>query len=189
MPNTDFEPNEDRVNEVTNGDCINELDNELEELLDSFQKLSKEDGTNMDAPKGKKKLKHKKKKLNIGYEFPPLEKDEVQSGPYFKRNWIRNLIASDCPLFLGLQETKVDYVDHLLVHSLGPRHNIDFVFSSSIGASGGLLTMWDSSVFSTESHIINPNYLCAVGSWNGVARNVALVNVYGPQSSAEKALL
>nr|GEU45733.1 hypothetical protein [Tanacetum cinerariifolium] len=36
MPNTDFEPNRDHVNEVANGDCINELDNELEELLDSF---------------------------------------------------------------------------------------------------------------------------------------------------------
>nr|GEX85815.1 hypothetical protein [Tanacetum cinerariifolium] len=43
MPNSDIEPNGVRVNEVANGDCINELDNGLEELLASFQKLSGED--------------------------------------------------------------------------------------------------------------------------------------------------
>nr|GEV36180.1 cysteine-rich receptor-like protein kinase [Tanacetum cinerariifolium] len=163
MPNSNIKPNRVHVNQVANGDCINEHDNELEELLASFQKILGEDG--------KKKLTHKKKKLLVGGKacsFSQLS-GNLDEGGLDDSNELMNF---------GLQKAKVDYVNHLIVHSLWPRYNIYYVFSSSIGASGGLLTMWDSSVFSMESHISNLNYLCVVGSWNRVAQKVALLNVY-----------
>ncbi|GKF60457.1 RNA-directed DNA polymerase, eukaryota [Tanacetum coccineum] len=81
-----------------------------------------------------------------------------------KRNWVRDLVVSECSLFFGIQETKLDSVDPLIVRSLWSRQNVDFIYSSSVGASGGLLTMWDPGAFFMESHVVDTNYLCAFGS-------------------------
>ncbi|GJW78982.1 nucleotide-binding alpha-beta plait domain-containing protein [Tanacetum coccineum] len=167
MPNTDFEPNGDRVNELANGDCVNELDNELDELLASFKKLSEKDGTNLDTLKGKKKLKHKKKKLLVGGNA-----------------------CSSSQLSRNLDEGGLDDSNELMNFRRNNGYEFPLLEKGEFyWCIWGLLTMWDSLVFSMKSHIINPNYLCAVGSWNGVSQKVALLNVYGPQSSAEKALL
>ncbi|GJT86658.1 RNA-directed DNA polymerase, eukaryota, partial [Tanacetum coccineum] len=84
-----------------------------------------------------------------------------------KKNKVRDLGAKDKPLFLGIQETKLNLMDISLVQSLWSRSNVSFVNGGSDGASGGLLTLWDVDVFVLEDQ-------------------VALLNVYGPQSSVDK---
>nr|GEU98703.1 hypothetical protein [Tanacetum cinerariifolium] len=39
---------------------------------------------------------------------------------------------------------------------------------SSVGAFGGILTMWDSRVFSIEYKVIDKNFMAVVGSWSGM---------------------
>ncbi|GJZ76785.1 putative RNA-directed DNA polymerase [Tanacetum coccineum] len=63
------------------------------------------------------------------------------------------------------------------------------VRDSSVGAFGGLLTMWDPGAFFMESHVVNANYLCAFGSLTGINHKVALLNIYTPQASSDKVLL
>nr|GEX65457.1 RNA-directed DNA polymerase, eukaryota [Tanacetum cinerariifolium] len=106
-----------------------------------------------------------------------------------KTNWVRDLVASECPLLFGIQKTNLDSINHLFVRSLWSRQNVDFIYSSSVGAFGGLLTMWDPGAFFMESHVVNANYLCAFGSLARINHKVSLLNIYAPQASSDKAML
>ncbi|GKD03685.1 RNA-directed DNA polymerase, eukaryota [Tanacetum coccineum] len=106
-----------------------------------------------------------------------------------KRSWIRNLIEKDSPMFLGVQETKIESFDPSFIRSLWPHSDVEFHFSSAIGASGGILTMWSSRVFSADQKVADRNFLCVLGSWVGVSVKVGLINVYAPQASSQKAAL
>ncbi|GKB77993.1 RNA-directed DNA polymerase, eukaryota [Tanacetum coccineum] len=91
----------------------------------------------------------------------------------------------------GWQEGYVDESDeigldfiitfNLRTHVFG--NEVDFVASGSVGASGGILTMWDTNVFSKESEFINRSYVGIVGSWSGMQGKVGILNVYAPQDS------
>ncbi|GKC15035.1 RNA-directed DNA polymerase, eukaryota [Tanacetum coccineum] len=56
----------------------------------------------------------------------------------------------------------------------------------SLGASGGILTMWDSRVFNLENKTNDSNFLAVMGSWAGSSSKVGLLNIYAPQASALK---
>ncbi|GKF51708.1 RNA-directed DNA polymerase, eukaryota, partial [Tanacetum coccineum] len=104
-------------------------------------------------------------------------------GGNLKRDWIKELVEKNSPSFFGIQETKSDGIAHPLIRSLWPGNEVDFVASGSVGASGGILTMWDTNVFSKESEFINRSYVGIVGSWSGMQGKVGILNVYAPQDS------
>nr|GEU29994.1 transposon TX1 uncharacterized [Tanacetum cinerariifolium] len=79
-----------------------------------------------------------------------------------KKSWINGLIDSESPNFL------------------------EFKKQASAGASGGILTMWDSRVFSMEFKISERNFLAVLGSWSGISSKVGLLNIYAPQASLLK---
>ncbi|GKC91854.1 RNA-directed DNA polymerase, eukaryota, partial [Tanacetum coccineum] len=106
-----------------------------------------------------------------------------------KKKWICDFIKSKRPVFLGIQESKLEVVDLSMIHSLWPFLNVDFGYCVSSGASGGILTLWNTNVFTKEHQIVNPNYLVTVGMWVGVSSKVGLINVYAPQSSSRKEAL
>ncbi|GJU96961.1 nucleotide-binding alpha-beta plait domain-containing protein [Tanacetum coccineum] len=70
--------------------------------------------------------------------------------------------------------------------SLWSNSHVDWAYSSSIGASGGIITMWDSRVFELESKISTINFLGVIGTWRGQSSKIGLLNVYVPQSSSLK---
>lgn len=53
---------------------------------------------------------------------------------------------SSCSVFC-LQETKKDHFDHSFIRSFAPKRFDSYLFSPSIGASGGIIMGWCSSVF------------------------------------------
>lgn len=63
------------------------------------------------------------------------------------------------------------------------------MFNPASGASGGTLLIWDSSVFVIEVKMVEENFSCAIGRWNGVEQQVGLVNVYAPQCNNLKRVL
>ncbi|GJY98022.1 RNA-directed DNA polymerase, eukaryota [Tanacetum coccineum] len=83
----------------------------------------------------------------------------------------------------------MELIDHFLAHSLWPRNFINFAFCGSVGASGGILTMWDSRVFDMEQCFKDHNFLGVIGSWVGVSNKIGLLNVYSPQLSSSKEAL
>ncbi|GJS67993.1 RNA-directed DNA polymerase, eukaryota [Tanacetum coccineum] len=59
--------------------------------------------------------------------------------------------------------------------------NVAFAYSGSVGASGGILTLWDTNVFSLESDIVDRNFVVVIGTWVGMQGKVGIMNVYAPQ--------
>ncbi|GJX17400.1 hypothetical protein Tco_0218232 [Tanacetum coccineum] len=83
---------------------------------------------------------------------------------------VRDLGAKDKPLFLSIQETKLNLMDISLVQSLWSRSNVSFVHGGSDGASGGLLTLWDVDVFVLEDQVFNQNFYVPLGLVLGFLR-------------------
>jgi hypothetical protein len=86
---------------------------------------------------------------------------------------------SQCSI-ICIEETKYEYIDHKLIRKFCPKRFDNFVYSPSVGAFGGILIIWNSSIFS-GSLIEIQNYgiiMNFVSTHNGESWN--LVSVYGP---------
>jgi exonuclease III len=62
-----------------------------------------------------------------------------------KRMEIRNLVRDKHPFVLCIQESKMSVVDEELIKSIWGEGPSAFSYKPSVGASGGLITVWDSS--------------------------------------------
>ena len=60
---------------------------------------------------------------------------------------IRDKISESACHIICLQETKREVFDSFYIKRFCPRNIDNFAYSPSIGASGGLLTAWNSSMF------------------------------------------
>ena len=93
--------------------------------------------------------------------------------------------ASGCSV-LCLQETKKPVIDHAFIKSCCPRRFDQFAFVPSRGASGGILTIWKSSVFSgtvvsNDTHVLVTTFVSTQSS-----QSWTLANVYGPCAGEER---
>ncbi|GJX37278.1 RNA-directed DNA polymerase, eukaryota [Tanacetum coccineum] len=68
-----------------------------------------------------------------------------------------------------IRVTKIDFIDSSVVKSLWPHSSTDFAFSNTVGASGGILTMWNSNIFTMEQRILDRNFVAVLGKWAGVS--------------------
>ena len=59
---------------------------------------------------------------------------------------------SVCSIFC-LQETKKEHFDHAFIRKLAPKRFDSFDFVPSMGASGGILVGWNSSIF--RGHVLD----------------------------------
>lgn len=85
-------------------------------------------------------------------------------GTVEKRREIQRLVSDRRSLVLCIQETKLGVVDEFLCMSLWGSTPMAFSFKSSIGASGGILTLWDSSVLDVWLSVNINNFLLVKGS-------------------------
>ncbi|GAU51586.1 hypothetical protein TSUD_414300 [Trifolium subterraneum] len=72
-----------------------------------------------------------------------------------KRQETRQLVGNQRPFLLCLQETKLQLCDGFIGASIWGKSPHDFSYRPSVGASGGLLTLWDSAeveVWASESY-------------------------------------
>ena len=64
-----------------------------------------------------------------------------------KKKWVRKLCQDNHLNFIGIQESKTDKVDTNLVHSLWGNQRCDFACKLANGSSGGIIAIWDDSLF------------------------------------------
>jgi hypothetical protein len=85
-----------------------------------------------------------------------------------------------------LQETKRETFDSFSLKKLCPRYLENFSFFPWVGASGGLLTIWNGSIL--DGIIVQSNaYSLAVRFHNSLDnKDFHLTNIYGPPASSEK---
>lgn len=93
---------------------------------------------------------------------------------------LSNAVASSGCSVICLQETKMPLVDLAMVKSICPRRFDKFAFIPSIGASGGILTIWNSSIFSGQV-IFSEQFALGIQFTANQSSHVwTLVNIYGP---------
>ncbi|GKD77254.1 putative RNA-directed DNA polymerase, eukaryota, reverse transcriptase zinc-binding domain protein [Tanacetum coccineum] len=68
-------------------------------------------------------------------------------------------------------------------------YSFDFACSMSRGHSGGLISMWDTSLFVKSNLWCDDNFIIVQGKWYHSDVIFYMVNVYGPQDSSAKSSL
>lgn len=106
-----------------------------------------------------------------------------------KSKWVRQLICNEKPMVIGIQETKMNYLDENLVNSIWGSDNFGYAKVDAIGSSGGILTVWDDTWFYDTRAMGEEGFLAVVGSWKGKEKLVGFINVYAPQDVGVKKLL
>ncbi|XP_071707936.1 uncharacterized protein [Rutidosis leptorrhynchoides] len=106
-----------------------------------------------------------------------------QSG---KIKWLKKICIEENPIILGLQETKCAQSPDSLIESFWYNSNFQFVQKDAIGASGGLLLIWDPTTFSFEQALEGEFFIAIKGTWAGYNSDIVIVNVYGPHSHQKK---
>lgn len=78
--------------------------------------------------------------------------------------------------------------DHSNIESVGcwRSSNFDYDYVNPTGISGGLMNMWDPSVFQKTNTIVGRYFIATTGQWKGFVGNTTLVNVYGPKAISVK---
>ena len=97
-----------------------------------------------------------------------------------KRSAVRNLIAKHHPLFVFLQETKIENLDSRMVKSMWMDDDVKWLSSPSEGNSGGLVSLWKDDSFSLISSSISRHWIGLKGSMLSTGLICCLINIYNP---------
>jgi len=108
-------------------------------------------------------------------------------GEKHKQDWVSKLRLEQNLSFMAIQETHLEDDINLdfVIKCWGTR-NCDFDFVNSTGRSGGIISVWDTAVFSVSKSIKSRSFLILIGKWINISGVTAIVNVYGPQSRGDK---
>lgn len=86
-----------------------------------------------------------------------------------------------------LQETKRADFDASYISKFCPRHLNKFAFLPSVGASRGLLAIWNGNMFTNDIHEISSIAITVKFCSNASGPVFHLLNIYGPSTPTKKA--
>ncbi|GJS62664.1 RNA-directed DNA polymerase, eukaryota [Tanacetum coccineum] len=109
-------------------------------------------------------------------------------GSKAKKDWIKELNNKHKVnfLFVFVQETKLDCISDMDVKVLWGNYKFEYTISEAVGNSGGILCVWDPSVFRKEHHVVSNNFVALYGSWVSNQAKLLVVSIYAPQSITSK---
>ena len=85
-----------------------------------------------------------------------------------------------------LQETKMELINKCVICSLWGGQHVDWLYLGSVGASGGVLLMWDNRVVNKVEEVVG-HFSVSCKFKNVVDHFVwAFTGVYGPNSNKDK---
>ncbi|KAL8457806.1 hypothetical protein ACS0TY_035616 [Phlomoides rotata] len=103
-----------------------------------------------------------------------------------KRREVRELIEKSRIEICCLQEIKVEEVNKRLCKSIWGNSPSDWAWLGSIGNTGGILTIWNSEVFQKTSEWSRTGMLVVNGRWVEDDSICTIINVYAPNSAAQR---
>ncbi|GJY84363.1 RNA-directed DNA polymerase, eukaryota [Tanacetum coccineum] len=106
-----------------------------------------------------------------------------------KKDWVKSLCHSYQVNFLSLQETKMVSLDVFVIRAFWGNIVFDFATSSARGRSGGILCVWDKSVFQKKRVSSTDHCLCVEGTWLASNSDLLFMSVYSPQDLVHKRTL
>ncbi|GJV37784.1 RNA-directed DNA polymerase, eukaryota, reverse transcriptase zinc-binding domain protein [Tanacetum coccineum] len=80
-------------------------------------------------------------------------------------------------------------LNRFTVQSLWYNSSFDFVCKNSLGKSGGILAVWDTTYFTLTDTMNGEGFLALLGTWRNLEAPCLLVLVYAPQDHHEKQIL
>lgn len=106
-----------------------------------------------------------------------------------KRREVQRLVREKKPWVVCIQETKLEVVDDFLCRSLWGSSAVGFSFKPSVGAAGGILTLWDIGEVDICLSMSFENCLVVKGRFIKSNLDFSLVNVYAPCDSGGRQVL
>ncbi|GAU46455.1 hypothetical protein TSUD_402220 [Trifolium subterraneum] len=97
-----------------------------------------------------------------------------------KRREVRRLIMEKRPDVFCLQETKLEVVDDALCRSLWGSETVQYSYKPAVGASRGIITMWDASTVNVWMSVTMSHCLLVKGKFIKNNVDFVLTNVYAP---------
>ncbi|GJW17199.1 RNA-directed DNA polymerase, eukaryota [Tanacetum coccineum] len=88
-----------------------------------------------------------------------------------------------------IEETKASTVLDMDVKMFWGNSCFEYAFSEALGLSGGIISMWDPSVFHFENHTVSDNFIALYGLWKPTKTKLLVISVYAPQALSEKRTL
>lgn len=99
---------------------------------------------------------------------------------------LRDKISESAASIVCLQETKREVFDAAYLRKFCARNLNHFAFSPSVGASGGLLTIWNSNLYRGTLVHHNSFSITVKLDCNLSRKSFHLTNIYGPSNSVDK---
>ena len=99
-------------------------------------------------------------------------------GSFKKRREVRQLVREKNPFILCIQETKLAIIDDFVCKAIWGDDCVGYSFRPSLGASGGLVTLWDSNKVDVWSTISFDHVLVIVGRFFKFDELSVVFNVY-----------
>ena len=99
-------------------------------------------------------------------------------GNRVKQRNIANLCTSNKISFLGIQETQMTSNDLFTLRNLWGNFAFDYTVSYMRGRSGGIVSMWDPTVFIKDGITCTDNTIIVHGEWIFSKFKCYMVNVY-----------
>ncbi|PWA71971.1 SGNH hydrolase-type esterase domain-containing protein [Artemisia annua] len=107
-----------------------------------------------------------------------------------KKEWVRDLCRENHLNFIGIQEFKTNKEDLDFILSLWGKNNCDFAVKKSCGSSGGIIALWDCSLFQKHNIINNEDgFIAIISDWIKFGIECLMIVVYAPQDVNKKILL
>nr|GEW24874.1 RNA-directed DNA polymerase, eukaryota [Tanacetum cinerariifolium] len=82
-----------------------------------------------------------------------------------KKEWVKELNIKHKVNFLALQETKIDRLTHMDVKFIWGNSNYQYVSSDLAGSSGGVLCVWEATIFKKDYATVSDNFIALYGTW------------------------
>ncbi|XP_022014049.1 uncharacterized protein LOC110913538 [Helianthus annuus] len=101
-----------------------------------------------------------------------------------KLDWIRGIKTSQGVHFLCVQETKISNSEGFLFNQMWGKSAFKLASVDSHGRSGGLVSLWNPTVFSEIETIKHRYFLCVCGFLIPSGIRLNLVNVYVPNDAS-----
>nr|GFB32237.1 RNA-directed DNA polymerase, eukaryota [Tanacetum cinerariifolium] len=118
-----------------------------------------------------------------------LQGAEHGLGNKTKKEWVKELNNKHGVNFLALQETKMNCISHLDVKFMWGNFNFQFVACDSVRNSGGILCVWEETIFKKENVSMSDNFIAIYGTWLPTSTKILIVAIYTPQSPVLKCTL
>ncbi|GKA24449.1 RNA-directed DNA polymerase, eukaryota [Tanacetum coccineum] len=83
----------------------------------------------------------------------------------------------------------MDNIDLWDIRRCWGNFSFEYDYSEAVGMSGGILCIWDDTIFQKKNRIVSDNFVIVSGVWIPSGKNLLVISVYAPQDLRDKKLL